>query len=420
MKACSKTIIENIKVKGKNDPCPPRGKGTFKVANVCEKYPYVYYSPRGSIKEFKEAIEDLSLPFAFPKMIQKYYMLPKCKLDSVPKKVSSNTVVVDKLTTVGDAIENVGGAKVIKSYIKFISSYLSDISKINPQDIWQMVSTDFKVDNIMVDVSKNRFYITDFTPARAREDGTFDIIMTSLFVLSDDFTDYDERKKYNQHDISKITYDICLLCMLTTLYFMVQTASMVDSGYSVDISEDAAADETDDLYRGNNKTLRTRQEYVLAKLSKIKYKDIDLSVVKEWFSQDPFAVKYVREPKKVMSRKSEDSPCKTFMKAYKGSSPKVVSPVTGRMVNKFDKNGNPTPLIKNLLKQCEGSKSVFRQKSKKVMSRKSSDTPCKTFMKAYKGSSPTVVNPNTGRKINKKDKNGEPTALIKKLIKQCE
>lgn len=49
-----------------------------------------------------------------------------------------------------------------------------------------------------------------------------------------------------------------------------------------------------------------------------------------------------------------------------------------------------------------------------------SDSPCHVFLSEMKTSSPTVFNPLTGKKINKKDKNGKPTALIKKIIKYCE
>ena len=158
MNICPKSITDKLKVNKNIDPCPPRGQGTYKVANVCQSNPYVYYTPsRGiSARDFNDAIDDLYLPFSFPENIRKFYMLPKCKIDKVEKKTDLKTAVVDKLSPVIDAMLISGPEKVIESYIQFISEYLENISKITPEDIWQVVSTDFKTDNIMIDIDSNR------------------------------------------------------------------------------------------------------------------------------------------------------------------------------------------------------------------------------------------------------------------------
>lgn len=413
---CEKSLTNKFKVGilG-NDPCPPVGKGTYKVANVCKKIPYVYYTKtsRVSKAEFKEAINDLYLPLSFPKHIQKYYMIPKCKVSGIPKKTDVETAVVDKLTPMIDAMRELGGKNVINMYLEFITRYLSDISIVNPNDLWQIISTDFKVDNMMI--SGKKIYITDFTPARANQDGTFDIITTPIFVLGNDFPGYDFLFKYSAYEISNIAYEICFLCILTSLYFMSQATIGLNKGYDNRKTEDYAFNALEKLAQSmKNKTLSTRIELMYNVLEKE-----NIMGLKVWLKLNPFTKrKPAPKPKPVPKPKtpkptSSDSPCHVFLKAMKSSSPTVINPVTGRKINKRDKDGNPTALIKKLVKECGGEEKVRKSKSNRP------DSPCHVFLNAMKSSSPTVINPVTRRKINKRERNGNPTALIKKLVKEC-
>lgn len=135
---------------------------------------------------------------------------------NIPKKMDMETAVVSKLTPVIDAMRELGAETVINMYLNFITNYLSDISKINPSDLWQVISTDFKIDNIIA----MKFYITDFTPARDTGNGTFYVIRTPVFVLGANIPDFRYNGIYTTYQISKITYEIFFLCMLTSLYFM--------------------------------------------------------------------------------------------------------------------------------------------------------------------------------------------------------
>lgn len=407
-KMCEKSLIDKFKLRGSNDPCPPRGKGTFKVANVCDASPNVYYTKTSGVSktEFKEAIDDLYLPLTFPKQIQKYYMIPKCRISGVPKKTEMETAVVNKLTPVIDAMRILGWKNVIKLYLKFIKSYLSDISLLNPNDIWQVISTDFKVDNIMIDVSEERFYITDFTPSRANENGSFDLIMTPIFILGDDILEYDYTKKYSPYDISKLAYDICFLCILTSLFFMVNAGHAISLDYSNKDVENYAFGRFEDLIyslpRKNTLTIRIQTMFDALDKSVLK--------LKEWNMLNPFVNK--KSPKSV-SQKSSGIPCHVFLKAMKSSSPTVINPLTGKKIKKKDQGGNPTTLVKKIMSGCQ-------EKKPRAFKHKGSRSPCHVFLKAMKSSSPTVINPLTGKKINKKDQRGNPTALVRKIIKSCE
>lgn len=340
-------------MKGSNDPCPPRGKGTFKVANVCINNPYVYYTKTSRIsnRDFKDAIDDLYLPMQFPKILQKYYMMPVCRVDGIPKKINVETAVVEKLTSVVDAMRELGSDKVIRSYIKFVEGYLKDVSKLNPDDIWQVVSTDFKTDNVMVDLSSKRFYITDFTPAHASDDGTFSLIMTEIFVLGHNMTDYSPSKKYNNLDMSKISYEICLLCALTTLCFMIGASEALETT-SKTAFEDRAYDWLEKIEK-RCRSLKIRKvsdriKYVVGEISR-NYKEYDVS---KWLSVNPFSRRSPGAGGK-QTRKKRDAPCQVFLKAMKSRAPVIINPVTGKKINKRDSKGRPTALIKKLIKQCK-------------------------------------------------------------------
>jgi hypothetical protein len=180
------------------------------------------------------------------------------------------------------------------------------------------------------------------------------------------------------------------------------------------VAEEAAADELDILHDYSNNTLKSRHEVLVRRISHMKYENIDLSVVRTWMSQNPFS--NIQSKKTISRKSSDDEACKTFMRAYRGSSSKITNPDTGKKINKKGKNGEPTALIKKLLERC---KPGSRGSSGKVASRKSVSKPCRDFLKEMENNSPLVINPLTGNVISKRDAKGKPTALIKKLLERC-
>jgi serine/threonine protein kinase len=442
IKYCDPILAKRLET----ESCPEGGRGTFKVSNVCENIPYVYYTKSGKVSkdEFAESINDLYLPLTFPESIRKYYMIPICRLKEIPGKIKMETAVVEKLTSLEDAMKILTPLQVIKSYIQFVDDYLEDVSKLAPEDVWKVISTDFKPDNVMMDVSSKRLYITDFSPAYESSNGTFTMIVTDIFTLGELSTrDFNRFRKYTKLEISKLSYSICLICMISTLCYLLFCADAMTKKklkrlyvYAYEkIDELIETVEKSKLDRLSDKTL-----YLLSYISNA-YRKYDVS---RWMLQTPFSKKppqakpaddpcsefmrginlgeaTVRNPdtgrmivtkdargrpttliKKLISRCSSDSPCDKFLEEMKNSSPTLINPDTGKKINKRDARGRPTALIKKLISRC------------------SSDLPCDKFLEEMKNSSPTLINPITGKKINKRDVRGRPTALIKKLIKQCQ
>jgi hypothetical protein len=362
MSTCSANLVGKLSIK-KSDPCPAVGKGSYKVANVCKSNPYVYYTPRSSKKGFRESIDDLLFLEKMNKKLRDFYMIPKCVLQNgVPGKTDEKTVVVSKLTGIPEYMERKPD-ELLQTYTDFVTRYLKDVSKHNSDEIWKVVSTDFKPDNIMVDGKTGKIYITDFSPMRQHVDGFYSYVTTPIFVLGNDFNDFKLNKKYTPLQISKIAYHINLLCVLSTLYHLISTRNLLTSGHTFRNAESLAFHALDDLVNRKDKSLASRQKAVMKGLRKLSHAPVDMSVVETWLTINPFgkrpsAIERSRQtkkptPAKKPTKKSSKSGCSSFLSALKRQSIKAVNPITGRQILKKGPDGKPTALVKKLVKHCQ-------------------------------------------------------------------
>jgi len=367
MSACSANIVGKISPTKRTDPCPPVGKGTYKVANVCKSSPYVFYTPRQSKPGFRESIQDLTLLNTFNKDLRKFFMIPKCVLEKgVPGKTEETTVVVSKLTSLLDYMER-KAEHLLETYIDFTHKYLKAVLKTNPQDIWQVVSMDFKPDNLMVNGRTGKMYITDFSPMREHKDGRYSYVTTPLYVLGDDFSDYKINKKYSALEISQVAWNAGLLCILTSLYHLICIRNHLATGVSPKTAEDLGFDQLERLFRVRARDLASRQKNVMKALRNLHHTPVDMDIVESWLTMKPFgrrtplivrartAKKNRKEPQsqKSKSRSASKPDCKSFLSGLKRSSvSKVVNPLTNRMIMKRGADGKPTALVKKILKHC--------------------------------------------------------------------
>jgi serine/threonine protein kinase len=353
MSTCSPSLIRKI-VSKRSDPCPPVGKGSYKVANVCHKSPYVYYTPRASKRGFRESIDDLMIPESFDRELRAFFMTPLCILPKgIPKKTDERTVVVNRLTGVLEYMERKPD-QLLQTYTDFVRRYIQQIYKMDPSEVWRLVSTDFKPDNLMIDERDERLLITDFTPVRKHEDGFFSYITTPMFVHGDDFNDFKEGKKYTDLQMSEISYHIFILCALTSLFHLISTRNHLTSGYTARDAENQGYQDLNDLFSPKNRTLHSRQQTILRALRKISHAPIDMAVVESWLANTPFRKrKSIIERSRKPSKKGSKTGCTTFLSALKRRSTKAVNPITGRQILKRGPDGKPTALVKKLVNHCQ-------------------------------------------------------------------
>lgn len=366
MKDCAATLANKFTINKGKDPCSIVNKGSYKKANICEKLPYVYYTPKGSKKEFKEAIQDLELIDKFDGRIKKYYMSPLCVLEKgVPGKTDQKTVVVSKLVDMLSVLEKKPKV-LINNYIEFVTGYLKEVSKFGPSEIWRIVSTDFKPDNLMIDKDTDNILITDFSPMRKNRDGTFGCIVTPVFVFDYNYKDYSSNKKYTDLEASKIAYHTCLLAMLVTLFYFLGVAEYIKDGLSTEKADDKILTKVEKMPFKQAKTLHDRQILILKELRSMFKTQVDMSVIESWVTINPFGRKAStihqaktsekKSPKiSPRGRSSEGSStkCSKFLSSIKSRATTVVNPLTGRKIMTRTANGVYTPLIKKIIRSCE-------------------------------------------------------------------
>jgi serine/threonine protein kinase len=294
-------------------------------------------------------------------------MTPKCLLPAgVPTKTNYSTVVVEKLTSLSDYMTSETQArKLIGKYVDFVTDYLSQLQNVKPEDVWMVVSTDFKTDNIMIQKNTEQLFITDFSPMRKHRSGRFYYVTTPIFVFKDDFTDFNPNKVYADLQISKIAYKISLLCMLTTLMHLILGTINLKKKIS---SQDALWEAYDMMENFNPytiKTLTSRQNHVV-KFLQTYSEYFDLKTVRKWLKISPFGTRKtvirrsrssrqpqpVAAPKSKVVTKGKSMACREFLARLQGSGSRLTNPITGKQILKVGANGKQNPLVKKILQYC--------------------------------------------------------------------
>lgn len=325
--SCPSNIEKIIQVKGQKDPCPAVGKGSFKKANVCKTSPYVYYTPVKSIEGYKESIQDLVILDKFDADIKKFFMTAKCSLPNIPKKSNHATVIVDKMVSIPSYIKENPSYPVVDKFISFIDRFLKQVVKYNPEDIWEMMSTDLKTDNVMINPENGNMYITDFSPARHRDGDYYSFISTPIFTIMDDIKDFSYSKKYTKKQISVITLDIFILTALTTLYHIYFINENLKKKLSVKVSEDRAFDMLEKIPGKRSMNLNMLQREVLKALRKLD--GIDMGNVESWTT-----VKIGKRRATITRTRVSRSAnkCEEILSLARSSKVKVTNPLTGRTI----------------------------------------------------------------------------------------
>lgn len=362
MSNCSATILKKITPTRKSDPCPVRSKGSFKAANVCDKSPYVFYTPVASKGGFRESIDDLMILEKFDKKLRSFFMTAKCVLpNGVPGKTDEKTVVVNKLTSLFEFMQTKQD-RLLQIYVDFVTSFLKEVGRMNKEDIWQVVSTDFKPDNVMIDSKKENMLITDFSPMRKDVREFYSYVATPYFIMGDNFKDYSWNKRYTSLQASKIAYHISLVCMLSSLFHLISVRNYMTSGNTIKESENLSFDIMHKMYEKAPSTLTARQKMLIKALRKLPHTPIDMDVVESWLTMDPFktgksVIARSRVSKKKVSpqakKKSSKPGCSSFLAALNRSSVKLTNPLTGRQILKKGPDGKPTALVKKIMKHCQ-------------------------------------------------------------------
>jgi serine/threonine protein kinase len=366
MSNCSAAILKKVTPTKSSDPCPARNKGSFKAANVCEKSPYVFYTPSSSKRGFRESIEDLMLLEKFDKKLRSFFMTAKCVLpNGVLGKTDEKTVVVNKLTNLFEFMQTKPD-RLLQIYVDFATRFIKEVGRINKEDIWQVVSTDFKPDNVMIDPKKEQMMITDFSPMRKDVKGLYSYVATPYFIMGDDFKEYSWNKKYTSLQASKIAYHISLVCMMSSLFHLISVRNYMTSGNTIKESENLSFDIMHKMYEKSPSTLAAREKSLMKALRKLSHAPIDMDVVESWLTMDPFktgqsVIAKARVSKKKSSKKvspkagkrSSKPGCSTFLAGLKRSSIKLTNPLTGRQILKKGPDGKPTALVKKIMKHCQ-------------------------------------------------------------------
>jgi serine/threonine protein kinase len=362
MSNCSATILKKVTPTRKSDPCPVRGKGSFKAANVCDKSPYVFYTPVASKGGFRESIDDLMILEKFDKKLRSFFMTAKCVLpNGVPGKTNEKTVVVNKLSSLFDFMQTKQD-RLLQIYVDFVTRFLKEVGRMNKEDIWQVVSTDFKPDNVMIDPKKEQMFITDFSPMRKDVREFYSYVATPYFIMGDNFKEYSWNKKYTSLQASKIAYHISLVCMLSSLFHLISVRNYMTSGNTIKESEDLSFDIMHKMYEKSPSTLAAREKSLLKALRKLPHAPVDMDIVESWLTMDPFktgksVISKSRVSKKKVSpqakKKSSKPGCSSFLAALNRSSIKLTNPLTGRQILKKGPDGKPTALVKKIMKHCQ-------------------------------------------------------------------
>jgi serine/threonine protein kinase len=417
----------------KPDPCPAKSKGSFKVANVCKFHPYVYYTPRGSVKNFKDSIDDVLLVERFDPGVKRFYMSVKCVLpNGVPGKGTERSVVVEKLTPLETIIKTRPDINLIAMYSDFVTEFLTEVMKFAREDIWELLTTDLKPDNLMYSEREGRLKFTDFSPIRKTDKGTSSIVSTPTFSILDNFSDYSSHKKYTDLQLSNFGLNLFLITAMTSLIYInaavnawksTKVSNINDFGWT---SLDNVLDSAVSILDPRSTSTDDMISFLLDEVDSAVSRNLQL-VCSNWVSTTRGkakgkAVMASAPSKGVIVRSKSKAPssgdkCREFMKEVKGTDPKVKNPFTGRMV---ERDGQA---FKKLVAKCGGRASQAQSQAKKAPSRgvivrskskaPSSGDKCREFMKEVKGTDPKVKNPFTGRMV---ERDGQ---AFKKLVAKC-
>lgn len=362
--SCTKAFEDKLSLR-LEDPCPAVSSGSFKVANVCKVDPIVYYTPAPGSRpqDFNESIEDIKYLDKLDTKMKRFFMTAICDLKhGVKDKTKVSTVAVGKLIPVEDYLDSHSPTKFISRYVKFINDLLREIKHYNVTDYWKFITTDFKLDNMMVN-NTGRIFITDFSPLRKRSGNRWGYVATGAYLLKDNFKDYNPLNKYTDEEISIIGIKMFLLTTLTTLSQLINIAVFIRNGFR---GKTAVNKSWTDLYRLGDRNpsdnLDGRINFVLnSLLGNLSPKDA--RIVRSWAKILQTKIgktapilkkaKLTAGPSVGASGPSRiglnisKTKCQEFIKKAKDGRLKLTNPITGRQIAA---NG---AVAKKIMKQCK-------------------------------------------------------------------